>query len=321
MPASVFCRAQESGRAAAHLSACRPCRCLLNSSLIPAHGLAYVSSFHFSTSNPNFSVFSVQSTSHKASSFSRASQFGGNIDFYGMSGQNYFVFDKEKAYAWATVAHHPSTAARHPTCLEPPWLGGMFCAGRRPSCPFSAALPASSCRWSRGKPELAILTQGRCQRNTSDRALPWPPAVQSLSKAMNAVYCEPEVLPQSRSSHALRKGGNRPRRPFPSKVKESIPPPSRGEWEGGEDNSVISTSNAQSQAHTARHCDRVRALQRVAFLLNLVNIFEGKTPLCLWQYLYHHSVFTDAEPSFFHLEEKSDISNDVTEFICHIFRL
>lgn len=99
MPASVFSRAEESGRAAAHLPECRPCRCQLHSSLMPAHGLAHASSFHFSTLNPNVSLFFAESTtSYKASSFSQASQFGGNIDSYGMNGQNYFLFNKEKAY-------------------------------------------------------------------------------------------------------------------------------------------------------------------------------------------------------------------------------
>lgn len=97
-PASVFSRAEQSGRAAAHFPACTPCRCELSSSLMPAHGLAYVSSFHFSISNPNFSLYSVESTTtnYKATSFSQASQFSGNTDFYGMNGQNYFPFDKEK---------------------------------------------------------------------------------------------------------------------------------------------------------------------------------------------------------------------------------
>lgn len=199
----------------------------------------------------------------------------------------------------------PGTEPRYPTCLEPPWLGGMFCAGCCLSSPLSAALPASSCRRrSWGKPDLAILTQEWCQQSTSPRALPRPPAVRSLSKAMKSVHCEPEVLPQCRSSQG--KGGNRPRT-SPSKVKESIPPPSHGEWEGGKDNSVISTSNAQSQPRSTCHCDRVRMLLQVAILLNLVNLFEGKTPLCFWQDLYHYSVFTDADLNFFHLEEKKHV--------------
>lgn len=301
MPASLFSKAEESGRAAARSPACRSCRCY--SSLMPAHGLAYISSFHFSTLNPNLSLFSVESTrNYKPNSFSQASHLVAVLISTVWMARIISPLIQRKPVPEPWLPTTPSTAARHPTCLEPPWPGGMFCAGCCPRCPFSAA---SSCgRRPRGKPGLAMLTQEWCQQSTGHRALPRTPAVRSLSRAVNSVYCEPEGLPQSRPSRALRKGGNRPRRTFPSKVKESTPPPSHGEWEGGEDNSVVSTSNAQSQPCTTRHCGRVRMLQRVAILLNLVNIFEGKTPLCLWQDLYHHSVFTDADPSFFHLEGK-----------------
>lgn len=195
---------------------------------MPAHGLAYISGFNFSISNPNFSLLSAESTTtnYKASSFSQASQLRGTLISVAWVARTLSSSIRRKTVPEPWLPTTPSPDARCPTCLEPPWLGGMFCAGSCPSCPLSAALPASSCRRRcRGQPELAMLSQQWCPHNTSHRALPWPPAERSLSRAMSSVYWEPELLPRCTSPHALRKGGNGPRRTFPSKVKESIPPP------------------------------------------------------------------------------------------------
>lgn len=143
----------------------------------------------------------------------------------------------------------PSTEPRYPTCLQPPWLWGMFCVGCCPSSPLAAVLPASSCRRrSRGKPEFTILTAGEKQAECKSQSPPQVACSAVIKQSNEFSVYEPEVQPRCRSFHALRKRGNRPRRIFPSKVKESIPLPSQRE-QGREDNSASGTSCHRKVLH------------------------------------------------------------------------
>lgn len=134
----------------------------------------------------------------------------------------------------------PSTEPRDPTCLRPPWLRGMFCAGCCPSCPSPAG------RRSKAKPEFTVLTAGGKQAEHKPQS---PPRVTVIKQSNEFSVREPKAQPRCRSFHALRKGGNRPRKIFPSKVKESVPLPSQHEQEGGEDNSANGTGCHRKVLH------------------------------------------------------------------------
>lgn len=89
----------------------------------------------------------------------------------------------------------PSTEPRYPTCLQPPWLWGMFCAGCCPSSPLAVVLLASSCRRrSWGKPELTVLiTTGVTQAEHKSQSPPRAACSAVIKQSNEFSVCEPEV--------------------------------------------------------------------------------------------------------------------------------
>lgn len=110
-----------------------------------------------------------------------------------MNSQTSFLLDKERHSTWAMLPTVPS----YPTCLQPPWLWGMFCVGCWDSPRLQRYQPPPAARGPGEKPEFTVVTI-RGKQEHKPQSPPWVVCSAAIKQSNEFSVREPEVQPRCR---------------------------------------------------------------------------------------------------------------------------